>query len=188
LNKKNLRNTSIQQRQALSTDDWISKSKLLCDHLIQSHIFQKAQTVLVYLSDRQEPDLHYLWENCTAKTWGVPRCVGTKLAWHPWNPSQAQDLQPGAYGILEPLPHLPVLEPEQVDLILVPAVACDRRGVRLGYGGGFYDRLLSQPEWADKPTIGIVFEFAFLDELEADPWDYPMQAICTEQGLLQAQR
>jgi 5-formyltetrahydrofolate cyclo-ligase len=62
-------------------------------------------------------------------------------------------------------------------------VACDRRGVRLGYGGGFYDRLLAQPEWANKPTIGIVFNFSVLDYLDADPWDRPMQAICTENGF-----
>ncbi len=184
MNKKILRKTLLQQRQDLLVEDWISKSKAICDHLHQSQLFQQAQTILVYLSDRQEPDLRHLWENNpTAKTWGIPRCVGKTLVWHQWEPHRPQDLQPGAYGILEPLSTLPVLEPERVDLILVPAVGCDRRGVRLGYGGGFYDRLLAQPEWTHKPTIGIVFEFAYLEHLEPDPWDCSMHAICTDNGL-----
>ena len=92
-------------------------------------------------------------------------------------------LQRGAYGIPEPHPTAPTLEPAQVDLILVPCVACDFRGYRLGYGGGFYDRLLSSGEWASKPTIGIVFEFAYLPQLPIDPWDKMLQSVCTETGL-----
>ncbi|HEY9652178.1 MAG TPA: 5-formyltetrahydrofolate cyclo-ligase, partial [Coleofasciculaceae cyanobacterium] len=77
----------------------------------------------------------------------------------------------------------PRLEQAEVDLILVPAVACDRRGYRLGYGGGFYDRMLSSAEWGSKPTIGIVFEFAYLPRLPIEPWDKPLHAICTNLGF-----
>lgn len=70
-----------------------------------------------------------------------------------------------------------------VDLILVPAVACDRHGYRLGYGGGFYDRMLSLNEWTTPPTVGIVFDFAYLPQLPIDRWDKPLQAVCTETGF-----
>jgi 5-formyltetrahydrofolate cyclo-ligase len=86
----------------------------------------------------------------------------------------------GAYGILEPHPQAPTLSPSEVDLILVPAVACDLQGYRLGYGGGFYDRMLSNPAWAKLPTIGIVFDFAHLAQLPKDPWDQPLHHVCTE--------
>lgn len=76
-----------------------------------------------------------------------------------------------------------MIEPGAVDLLLVPAVACDRRGYRLGYGGGFYDRLLSSPEWADKTAIAIVFDFAQLPSLPNDPWDQRLVGVCTESGL-----
>ena len=89
-------------------------------------------------------------------------------------------LSKGDYGIFEPHPDSPTLQPDEIDLILVPAVACDVRGYRLGYGGGFYDRLLSSAEWALKPTVGIVFEFAYLPELPVDQWDKPLHSICTE--------
>jgi 5-formyltetrahydrofolate cyclo-ligase len=89
-------------------------------------------------------------------------------------------MQTGAYGIFEPHPDSPTLQPVEVDLILVPSVACDERGYRLGYGGGFYDRMLSSAEWALKSTIGIVFEFAYLPQLPTDKWDKPLQTVCTE--------
>lgn len=96
-------------------------------------------------------------------------------------------MQTGAYGIFEPKADSTRLQPHDVDLILVPAVACDQSGYRLGYGGGFYDRMLSLPEWAAKPTIGIVFKLADLAELPVDNWDVKLHGICTESGLRMTQ-
>lgn len=181
--KKNLRKSLIQQRQAISLAEWQARSRAICQHLSQSEIYRRAQVVLAYMSTRQEPDLSTLWKDSPAsKRWGLPRCVGQDLVWHHCAPPNPEQFQVGAYGILEPIATLPVLNPPEVDLILVPAVACDRKGFRLGYGGGFYDRLLSNPQWANKATIGIVFEFAYVEHLPSDEWDYPMQSICTETG------
>jgi 5-formyltetrahydrofolate cyclo-ligase len=182
LTKTELRRSCLQQRLAISPEDWQQKSKQLCQHLQTVPIFQAAQTVLVYFSFKQEPDLGALYSPpTTPKTWGFPRCVERSLTWHVWS-SADFPLQQSAYGITEPHPEAPTLGPDQVDLILVPCVACDRQGYRLGYGGGFYDRLLGSPAWQGKPTIGIVFEFALLPELTIDPWDQPLTHICTEFG------
>jgi 5-formyltetrahydrofolate cyclo-ligase len=62
-------------------------------------------------------------------------------------------------------------------------VACDRQGYRLGYGGGYYDRLLSSPAWSKIPTIGVVFDFAYFPQLPFDNWDKPLQAIVSETHL-----
>lgn len=179
--KRSLRKSLLSTRRSLSTVEWQQKSLQICRHLQADPVFTQAQTVLAYFSIRQEPDLSSLWS--IAKTWGFSRCIEQSLVWHHWSPESTLPLQTGAYGIPEPHPHCPTLLPEAVDLILVPCVACDRQGYRLGYGGGFYDRGLAEPEWTDKPTIGIVFDFAYLSNLPIDPWDQRLQAVCTENGL-----
>jgi 5-formyltetrahydrofolate cyclo-ligase len=179
--KKHLRRSLLKHRQALSVEEWRDKSDRLCHHLQSSSAFASAKTILTYFSFRQEPDLSWLW--IARSFWGVPRCVGTSLVWHRWQPGDP--LQTGAYGILEPDFESPQISPEDVDLILVPAVACDYRGYRLGYGGGYYDRLFSLPQWADKKSIGIVFESAHLPTLPIESWDKRLNAVCTEFGYFQ---
>ncbi|MBW4650207.1 MAG: 5-formyltetrahydrofolate cyclo-ligase [Kastovskya adunca ATA6-11-RM4] len=185
LSKAQLRRSLLKQRRALSGEEWRQKSDRLIDHLQSSPLFHPAQTILAYHSFRQEPDLSPLFSESKYR-WGFPRCVNKSLIWHRWQPGEP--LQFGSYGIGEPHPDSPTLTPDQVDLILVPAVACDTRGYRLGYGGGFYDRMLSSPEWAKKPTIGIVFEFAYCQELPTDGWDKPLQAVCTDVNFYPLER
>lgn len=178
--KAELRRSHLKTRQTLSPEEWKQKSDRICTHIQTSPQFSQAQTILAYFSHRQEPDLTPLFT--TSKKWGFPRCMGNQLSWHTWTPGD--NLQTGTYGILEPQPDAPKLEPSEVDLILVPAVACDDRGYRLGYGGGYYDRMLSLPEWGSKVAIAIVFEFAHLPQLPIDSWDKSLQGICTEIGMI----
>jgi 5-formyltetrahydrofolate cyclo-ligase len=179
LSKAELRRTHLKTRQTLSIEAWKEKSEHLCTHIQNSPQFTQANTILAYFSYRQEPDLTPLFT--TPKRWGFPRCIGNQLSWHTWKPGES--LQTGKFGILEPHPDSPTIAASAVDLILVPAVACDRNGYRLGYGGGYYDRMISLPEWRSKPAIGIIFEFAYLAQLPIDSWDQPLQSICTETGL-----
>jgi 5-formyltetrahydrofolate cyclo-ligase len=177
--KQILRQQLLYQRQGLSTALWQAQSDRLCELLANCPAFRAAQTILAYQSCRQEPSLNYLFSH-TAKQWGLPRCSGKDLLWHGWQPSEP--LVIGAYNILEPNPVSPQLTPDRVDLILVPAVAIDRRGYRLGYGGGYYDRLRADPLWRKIPTIGIVFDFACVDTLPLESWDLPLDGVCTELG------
>jgi 5-formyltetrahydrofolate cyclo-ligase len=184
LSKTELRQTHLKTRQSLSIEVWKEKSNHLCKHIQNSPQFIQANTILAYFSYRQEPDLTPLFT--TPKKWGFPRCIGNQLSWHSWTPGDI--LQTGKFGILEPHPDSPKLAASVVDLILVPAVACDTNGYRLGYGGGYYDRMISLPEWISKPAIGIIFEFAYLPQLPIDSWDQPLHGICTEIGLTITQK
>ncbi|MDJ0717424.1 MAG: 5-formyltetrahydrofolate cyclo-ligase [Prochloraceae cyanobacterium] len=176
LNKAQLRRLLLEKRRALPPNVWRQKSDILCDRLSALSIFREAKTILAYLSFRQEPDLAPLFTS--DRRWGFPRCLGKSLQWHSWMPGES--LEVGTYGILEPLVDSPTISSEEVDLILVPAVGCDRQRYRLGYGGGFYDRMLTCPQWNSKPTIGIVFDFAYLPQLPVDPWDRQLSYICTD--------
>ena len=104
------------------------------------------------------------------------------MTWHDWSGQEGIEFEISRFGIEEPYAHWP--RARTPDLILVPTVACDRRGYRLGYGGGFYDRMLVNLNREKTKTIGIVPGMLLQEELPVDPWDQPLDAICTEQGLL----
>lgn len=176
LQKTQLRQKLLKKRRLLPQNLWQEKSDRLCEQLQTLSLFREAKTVLAYFSFRQEPDLSRLFTS--DRHWGFSRCVGTSLIWHEWKVGDA--LQTGNYGIQEPLPIASLIKPIQVDLILVPAVACDYQGYRLGYGGGFYDRLLADAQWSLIPTVGIIFDFARVPQLPIEPWDKRLQAVCTE--------
>lgn len=179
--KAALRQRLLKARQAIPPQVWRQKSDRICYHLKALPLFAQARTILAYCSFRQEPDLSPLLQ--MQRSWGLPRCIDQSIVWHRWYPQGSLPLQTGAYGIWEPHPDSPLVDPATVDLILVPAVACDIKGYRLGYGGGYYDRLLSQPAWIGKPTLGIVFEYARLPKIPKAPWDKRLDGICTESGL-----
>ena len=92
-------------------------------------------------------------------------------------------LMPGAYGIHEPLAHWPRAVP---DLLLVPLLGFDDHGYRLGYGGGYYDRTLAS--LSKVRAIGIAYAGQRMDFLPHDAHDYPLDAILTENGLLEFPR
>jgi 5-formyltetrahydrofolate cyclo-ligase len=133
------------------------------------------------MSFRQEPDLQLLWQRFPDKIWGFPRCIGKELDWYQVHPTdRSQETEIGTYGIAQPLTSLPKVDLTKVDVVLVPSVACDRRGYRLGYGGGFYDRFLASRVIY---TIGITFADFHLEQLPTEIWDVPLNAVCTELGF-----
>jgi len=116
-----------------------------------------------------------------ARLWGFPRCEGRDLIWY--QRSAGTPWTCGKYGINEPGADWPLVDLAAVEVMLVPAVAIDRSGGRLGYGGGFYDRCLQRPQLQGVTTIGIVFEAAYCDALPCEPWDLPLDYVCTETGV-----
>ena len=91
-------------------------------------------------------------------------------------------LVPGIWGILEPPAAAPLVEPAAVDLALVPGVAFDRDGRRLGYGGGFYDRLLPQLR-PDALCLGLCFDLQVVDRVPAGRNDVTVAGIITDHGV-----
>jgi 5-formyltetrahydrofolate cyclo-ligase len=177
LSKPALRKHFLKQRLALSPSEWQKKSLLLCNHLKNTPPFCQARCILAYFSFRQEPDLSPLL-HLPDKVWGFSRTEGENLVWHRWQ--LGDPVEENSYKIQQPLTNAPFLRAQEVDLILIPALACDRRGYRLGYGGGFYDRLLAAPEWQSLPTLGIIFHSSLVGELPFEPWDQPLGGVCTD--------
>ncbi|WP_315855779.1 5-formyltetrahydrofolate cyclo-ligase [Vulcanococcus limneticus] len=113
---------------------------------------------------------------------GSPDQAG--MVYRPWRADGP--LRPDACGIPAPEPgdgNAPPLGPERMALLLAPSLACDAAGIRLGYGGGWFDRLRSEPAWAAVPTLAVLPSVCRLPALPRDPWDIPLQGWLDETGL-----
>ena len=105
----------------------------------------------------------------------------------------AADLKPGRYGIAEPDPaRCPAIDMDAApgsassfapDLAVIPGVAFDRQGNRLGHGAGYYDRFLAHPAMVLTALVGLAYAFQIVPALPVAPWDRPVHALCTEEGL-----
>ncbi len=171
--KAQLRQHFRQLRQRLDT---ATLSQKISAQLACNPYLLEAKTILAYVAFGGEVDLGSLFAALPEKCWGIPRCLPQRqMQWHRYNPQQ---LVRNSWGLLEPTPHSEVVDPDTADLILVPALACDRLGGRLGYGGGYYDRFLqnrSTPKW------GIIPQACLLEEpLPQDEWDQRLDGIQTE--------
>lgn len=88
----------------------------------------------------------------------------------------------GPRGVMQPAPEAAVIPLARLDLVLVPALAFDRSGYRLGMGAGFYDKTLAEQKSCPK-TLGVAFGAQLVDTLPRDVWDVPVNAVVTELGL-----
>jgi 5-formyltetrahydrofolate cyclo-ligase len=179
-----LRRELLRSRMALAPDLYRKYSDRLCTHL-QEFLTEQVtpgQTILAYQPHRQEPDLRNLWENVSYR-WGLPRCLPDRqLAWHYWQPSD--QLAVNAYGLAEPLATASLVDLDSISVLLIPVVGFDVRGYRLGYGGGYFDRLLASPGWEKVMRIGIAFDQALIPAIPTDPWDLALHRIFTESGMV----
>jgi len=111
---------------------------------------------------------------------------GHKLAFAPWQ--AGEPVAPNRYGIPEPSAATQLLEPFQMDLVLVPLLGFDRAGNRLGFGGGYYDRSFQFLQARTRPSepllVGIAYSFQELPAIDEEDWDVPLDFVATERELI----
>ncbi len=110
----------------------------------------------------------------------LPAISGGRLRYRPWQPGQT--LAPDACAIAAPPAAAGELAASQLALLLVPALAIDPAGIRLGYGGGWYDRLRAEPAWRQVPALAVLPALCAGVDLPHDPWDVPLDGWISEQG------
>jgi 5-formyltetrahydrofolate cyclo-ligase len=156
----------------------------LWTQLKEESFFQKAERVAAFCSVGTEIDTMPLLEGIlkSSKKLYLPKTDKTKtlIEFHPVH--DLKTLKSGPFDILEP-PAGTALPPEEIDLILVPGLAFDNRGHRLGYGQGYYDRFLKllRPECF---TLGVAYSFQIIDKTPDIEHDIPVNAVLTEKYLL----
>ncbi|HVY54654.1 MAG TPA: 5-formyltetrahydrofolate cyclo-ligase, partial [Thermodesulfobacteriota bacterium] len=140
--KEYARSYFLKRRSCLSQSEITEKSRLITKNLTRSPLYTSAKKVGFYHPVRNEADTREIFSRSLAsgKAAYFPRAAGTGLIFH--KITDLKELKPGKFGIPEPDSALPSIPPEEFDLILIPGVAFDDSGVRIGYGKGYYDRLL----------------------------------------------
>jgi len=184
MDKPQLRRHFCSLRERLTAEEVGSASAAICQRLaawppLQSPIsnLQSPICALTYLAFRNEPDLGRLFGLLPHVRWFVPRIDGHHLVLHPYDPTR---LVRHRFGMLEPAADLPVVDPAALDVVLVPGVAFDRRGGRLGFGGGYYDRLLPT---TPALRVGVAYDECLADVLPCGEHDQRMDWIVTPSGL-----
>ena len=185
--KAALRRWALARR---TTDDSPDLSGAIVARLATLPELQRAQNVLLYLAMPGEVNVEWVMGAfpAGAKRWFAPRCAPKRrLAIHPYAANETP-LRLGPFGIREPDAGLvPEAEPEEMDAVIVPALRLTPDGKRLGYGGGYYDRLLPRLR-PDCVTIGALPSALIVRELPQDPWDVLLHYVVTEATVFGSNR
>lgn len=198
--KNTLRHTMRNQRSGLSEASRRNQSEaasLLAEHEVLAPLRRKLGrplTVFIYASFQDEPDTSYFMEQCWMQNDRVlvPRIVGAgQFTLHELH--KTSDLLPGAWGIPEPGKHTS-LWPEgrwqEIDLVVVPGLAFDKTGGRIGFGGGYYDRFMSKlkllkDNGREMIVAAIVFQEQILAQrIPMEPHDFRVDLLFTAAGTI----
>jgi len=194
--RNKLRQQIRQQRRALSPHQRHMLARQLAQQLVHNQLFRSCEHIACYLANDGEMDLQpvirRIWamgKQCYLPVLGEGKEKQMNFA--PYRPGNG--LAVNRYGIPEPdCAPWEWLSPYQLQLVLMPLVAFDEAGNRLGMGGGYYDRsfaFLNRPFGVKKPhLVGVAYEFQRQPRLPREPWDVPLMAVATEAGVRRIKR
>ncbi len=176
--KAEIRKMMLHARSSLSGPRRKRAEAEIAERLLSRPEWGRARVVALYYPVRGEVDLlSLLVDGGDAKVFLFPKVEKRGLQF--MRVGSEKDLSPGAYGIPEPAGHCESWPLEDVDLFVVPGVAYSEMGERLGYGGGYYDRVLKEKGvW--QLSVGVAFSCQVLPELPVEPWDRRVDLVLTE--------
>ncbi len=168
--KSEVRKYIAEKKKEYTESELAKESLILTNRLIQLACFKKAQTILLYHSLPDEVSTHQLISSwCNKKEILLPVVHGDELLIKKYS----KNLSTGSFGILEPIgPNF--INFNKIDLAIIPGVAFDNEGRRLGRGKGYYDRLLPKIK---AYKLGICFPFQLIDKVPTDEYDIRMDEI-----------
>ena len=174
MDKKELRRAIREQKRAMSPEEIEQRSAKLAELFLNSEAYKNAKTVYGYLPYNQEVRTVPMLEQALrdGKRVAVPKCYGEEMRF-----LYMDDLslvEKGYAGIPEPIADGPVAD-DQTALVLMPGMAFDPQGHRIGYGGGFYDKFLAAEP--NHPTLALCYSFQVLPHLETEEFDIPVDTV-----------
>ena len=174
MDKKELRQQIRQRKRAMTEEEINTASERLGVLLAESSLYRQAKTLYGYLPYNQEvrtvPMLQRALED--GKRVAVPKCYGDEMRFIYLD--DLSQVEKGYCGIPEPIADGPVAD-DPTALVLMPGLAFDPQGHRIGYGGGFYDKFLaSEPE---HPTVALCYDYQMLPQLDTEEFDVPVDCV-----------
>lgn len=186
--KRSLRSQLLAQRRALSHESWCTSSRAAQLNLLSLDEYVQAECVALYAPAHNEIDTALILTAAfqAGKRVLYPAVCGHHMVFR--RVEHVEELQEGAFGILEPCPTGADHQADEADLIVVPGVAFDLTGHRVGYGKGFYDRFLHHPG-CSAHLVGLCHDFQLTDgAIPADTHDIPMEIVITDQRIVHVKK
>ena len=174
MDKKELRRYIREKKRAMTETEIEEKSRRLGELFLATEAYRNADTIYGYLPYNQEVRTVPMLEQALrdGKRVAVPKCYGDEMRFIYL--TDLTRVEKGYAGIPEPVEDGPVAH-DRTALVLMPGLAFDREGHRIGYGGGFYDKFLaSEPE---HPTLALCYDFQMLPHLETEAFDIPVDCV-----------
>ena len=178
--KRNLRGRLRSDRDALSAAYRADCAKHALHHLLTWQPWAAATLIGSYLPHESEFDPTLLAQAARDRGADIvcPRVNGKSMSFHHWQ--AGDDAEATIGGVLQPLPAAPVVDATAIDLFLTPLLGCGDNGMRLGYGGGFYDRLFAQ---VGGLRLGVGFALQRVSDWESEAHDQRLDGFLSEEGL-----
>lgn len=178
--KNALRKELLLLRQELENKDELSLK--ISDSLVNFDCFLKAETILLYSSLKDEVSTEKIFKTCLEmkKTVAFPVCLDRDGTMEFFIVKSEAELERGMYNILSPKSDCKKLEPNGKCLCIVPGVAFDKRGYRLGYGKGYYDRFLDS---FNAVSVGLCFDSLVRDTLPVNEYDKRVNYLITDKKI-----
>ena len=174
MDKKELRSTIRERKRAMTEEEIASRSEKLGQLFAQSEAYKAAKTIYGYLPYNQEVRTVPMLEQALkdGKRVAVPKVYGDEMKFLYLD--DLSQVEKGYAGIPEPIADEPVAD-DDTALVLMPGLAFDPAGHRIGYGGGFYDKFLAAEP--NHPTLALCYEFQMLPELHTEEHDIPVDTV-----------
>ena len=183
--KKDIRSTILKKRSSMPRSEVQKKSKLIKEQIFQMQEFREAKTILFYVSYDNEVDTHEMIKESLGmkKHVVVPKTDMNNRTIICSSLTKWNDLLSGAYNILEPRREcVNEVSPESIDLMIIPGVAFDCQGNRIGHGMGYYDRLLQKKIITH--CVGLAFELQIVESIPSEKHDVKVEKIVTEERII----
>ena len=174
MNKKELRQKIREKKRTMTIEEIEAKSARLGELFLASDAYKNAKSIYGYLPYNQEVRTVAMLEQAMkdGKRIAVPKCYGDEMRFIFMD--DLSKVEKGYSNIPEPIADDPIADDETA-LVLMPGMAFDPQGHRIGYGGGFYDKFLAKEP--NHPTLALCYDFQMVEYLETEEFDIPVDTV-----------